>query len=156
MTQDFVIQLDDLSDARVRDLIGMHLAAVREFSPPESIHALPIEALLAPGMSVWSVWLGDSLAGCGALRELDRTHGEVKSMRTAPEFLRRGVARALMDHIMAVARGRGYQRLSLETGAMAAFEPARALYRRLGFVDCAPFGEYHEDRNSVFMTREID
>ncbi|MCB1048739.1 MAG: GNAT family N-acetyltransferase, partial [Calditrichaeota bacterium] len=119
-------------------------------------HALPIEALLAPGMSVWSVWLGDSLAGCGALRELDRTHGEVKSMRTAPEFLRRGVARALMDHIMAVARGRGYQRLSLETGAMAAFEPARALYRRLGFVDCAPFGEYHEDRNSVFMTREID
>jgi putative acetyltransferase len=125
-------------------------------SPPESIHALPIEALRAPEVTFWTVWQGSDLVGCGALKELDASHGELKSMRTRASHLRKGVATALLEHMLTVARQRGYRRLSLETGSMDAFAPARSLYARFGFRLCGPFAAYVEDPNSVFMTRELE
>lgn len=97
----------------------------------------------------------NDLLGCGALKELDPYHGEIKSMRTAKEHLRKGVAKKLLQHIVEEAKKRGYQRLSLETGSMDAFEPARKLYASFGFEYCKPFSDYKEDPNSVFMTKEL-
>jgi putative acetyltransferase len=149
------IKIDDLSGAEVRQLLDEHLANMRSISPPESTHALPIEGLRQPGVTFWTVWENGELLGCGALKELDAEHGEIKSMRTVSRHLRKGVANAILDYIVGEARRRAYRRLSLETGSMAAFEPARQLYARAGFTYCAPFGNYIEDPNSVFMTKEL-
>src|SRR5688572_33003596 len=129
---------------------GMH-----EHSPPESVHALPLEQLRRPEITFWSVWQGAELMGCGALKELDPRHGEIKSMRTATAHLRKGVAAKLLEHIVTEAKKRAYRRLSLETGSMAAFTPARALYAGFGFQPCGPFGDYLDDPNSVFMTMDL-
>lgn len=149
------IRRDGLDHPRVRDLLDEHLRSMASLSPPQSVHALPPDALRAPGVTFWSAWSGDDLLGCGALKELTPRHGEIKSMRTASAHRRAGVARALLDHIVAEARRRGYERLSLETGSMAAFEPARQLYRRAGFVACGPFAGYGADPNSAFLTLEL-
>ena len=149
------IRVDDLSGAEVRALIQEHLRSMFLHSPPESVHALPIDALRAPEVSFWSVWRDGELMGCGALKELDARHGEIKSMRTAAGHLRKGVAARMVQHILEEAARRGYRRLSLETGSMAAFAPARGLYARFGFQPCGPFADYSEDPNSVFMTREL-
>ncbi len=125
-------------------------------SPPGSVHALGIEGLRRPEVTFWSAWEGSLLLGCGALKELDPTHGEVKSMRTPAALRRRGAGRALLTHIIAVARARGYERLSLETGAAAAFQPAHQLYERFGFTSCGPFGDYRDDPNSRFMTLRLE
>jgi len=146
---------DDLSGPGIAALIGDHLADMRRHSPPESIHALGLEKLRQPDVTFWSAWEGDELVGCGALRHLDATHGEIKSMRTAPAHRRKGVAAAMLHHLLDEARRRGYRRVSLETGSMAAFEPARQLYARHGFTSCGPFADYRPDPNSVFMTREL-
>jgi putative acetyltransferase len=122
-----IIRTDDVRGAAMARLIREHLASMHRHSPPESVHALGLEALRLPGISVWSAWDGPELLGCGALKELDPAHGEVKSMRTATPHLRKGVASALLAHIMDEARRRRYARLSLETGSGPAFEPARAL-----------------------------
>jgi putative acetyltransferase len=124
-------------------------------SPPESLHALDLAGLKRPEMTFWSVWQDGELLGCGALKELDARHGEIKSMRTAAAHLRKGVARRLMVHLIDEARRRSYERLSLETGSMAAFAAARNLYASFGFQECGPFGEYVLDPYSVFMTREL-
>lgn len=124
-------------------------------SPAESVHALDLDALRAPGMSFWTVWQASQLAGCGALKELDATHGELKSMCTATSHRRKGVAAALLEHLLGVAAERGYRRVSLETGSVEAFAPARALYARFGFRPCAPFAGYVEDPYSVFMSLEL-
>ncbi|MHC4909245.1 MAG: GNAT family N-acetyltransferase [Planctomycetota bacterium] len=149
------IRIDDLRGPDVAALLREHLAAVAVHSPPESVHALDLDALRAPSVTVWSAWEGPALAGCGALKELDARHGEIKSMRTASSHLRRGVASALVRHLLAAARQRGYGRVSLETGSQEAFAPARALYARFGFEPCGPFGDYVDDPNSVFMTTEL-
>src|SRR4051794_9264630 len=149
------IRVDDLTGAEIAQLLEEHLASMHVHSPPESVHALPIEKLRSPDITFWSVWDNDDLLGCGALKELNSNHGEIKSMRTVTRHLRKGVAQAVLNHIIAQAKQRGYRRLSLETGAMAAFEPARRLYERAGFSCCNPFGDYVEDPNSVFMTMEI-
>jgi putative acetyltransferase len=149
------IRVDDLSGPEIRALIQEHLRSMFLHSPPESVHALPIDALRAPEVSFWSVWQGGELVGCGALKELDARHGEIKSMRTASGHLRKGVAARMVQHILEEAARRGYRRLSLETGSMAAFAPARGLYARFGFQPCGPFADYSEDPNSVFMTREL-
>jgi len=128
---------------------------MHEITPAESIHAFDLEALRSPEVTFWSAWDGDVLLGCGALRELDPTTGEVKSMRTGEAHRGRGVGSRILEHIIGEARRRGYDRLNLETGAMPAFEPARALYRRFGFEHCGPFGEYVDDPNSVFMTKAL-
>lgn len=152
----FSIRVDDLTHPEVLALLREHLASAAEHSPPESVHALDAAALRAPNVTFWSVWSGSRLAGIGALKQLDATHGELKSMRTARAFLRQGVARTLIDHMLQVARERGYRRLSLETGTPEAFAPARALYESFGFVRCAPFANYRDDGFSVCMTRTLD
>lgn len=124
-----------------------------EHSPPESRHALDLTGLRTPDVSFWSFWDADALVGFGALKELDPEHGEIKSMHTATARRGQGIAAAMLDHIMAEARRRAYRRLSLETGSMAGFAPARALYAKYGFTYCEPFASYREDPNSVFMTR---
>jgi len=148
------IRLDrDLTDPRIVDLLGEHLRDMARHSPPESIHALDLSGLRRPEISFWTAWDGDDLLGCGALKQLDADHGEIKSMRTANAHRRRGVAAAMLRHLLGEAGKRSYRRLSLETGSMAAFEPARQLYASFGFAFCTPFGDYIEDPNSVFMTR---
>jgi putative acetyltransferase len=124
-------------------------------SPLESIHALDIDALRQPEITFWTAWDNGELLGCGALKELDARHAEIKSMRTASAHLRQGVANAMLTHIIEQANQRGYQRLSLETGSADAFEPARRLYAAHGFTFCEPFEGYVPDPYSVFMTREI-
>ena len=126
-----------------------------ELSPPESVHALDLEKLRKPGITFWSAWEGALLLGCGALKELDCSHGEVKSMRTPTALRRKGAGRAILAHLIEVARSRSYERLSLETGSQEAFEPAQRLYESFGFARCGPFGEYREDPNSVFMTMRL-
>ena len=147
------IRLDDLRGPEIRALLEEHLRSMHSLSPPESVHALDLAALRRPDIRFWTVWSGDELLGCGALKLLTHLHGEVKSMRTARAHLRRGVARVVLGHIVAEARASGCERLSLETGSMPAFAPARRLYEGFGFEYCAPFGDYVADPNSVFMTR---
>src|SRR5437764_4434562 len=149
------IELDDLSRPEIAALLKEHLANMFVVTPRESVHALPIEGLRSPDITFWSIWENGELLGCGALKELDPQHGEIKSMRTASAHLRKGVARAVVYHIIAEAKRRGYRRLSLETGSMAAFEPARQLYAAHGFTFCEPFGDYVYDQNSRFMTIEL-
>ena len=149
----FRIELDDLERPAIHDLLAEHLSNMQELSPPESIHALDLNALRSPDITFWSVWEGDSLVGCGALKELSATHGEVKSMRTRAELRRRGAGRAVLAHMIDEARRRGYERLSLETGSFEAFKPAQLLYESFGFTYCGPFADYVDDPNSVFMTK---
>jgi putative acetyltransferase len=150
-----VIRVDDLSSPEISQLLQEHLRTVALHSPPESVHALDLEGLRKPDITFWSVWQDSELLGCGALKELDAHHGEIKSMRTASVHLRKGVAARLMCHILEEAKQRSYRRLSLETGSMEAFAPARSLYARFGFQQCGPFADYVEDPYSVFMTREL-
>jgi putative acetyltransferase len=150
------IKVDDLSGAEVRELLREHLQDAARHSPPESVHALDVEGLSRPGVTFWTAWEEGRLIGCGALKELDGGHGEIKSMRTVASHLRRGVASKMLDHIVGEARRRGYKRISLETGSMEAFEPARRLYANFGFRYCGPFADYVEDPYSVFMTKELE
>lgn len=144
---------DDLSGAAIRALLEEHFAGMLANSPAGSCHFLDFDGLRAGNVTFWSIHRGNDLAGCGALKILDSGHGEIKSMRTAVDFLRQGVAARMLDHVMAEARARGLKRLSLETGSSPAFEPALALYRRYGFADCEPFADYRPDPFSRFMTR---
>jgi putative acetyltransferase len=149
------IRVDDLKGSEISELLQEHLRNMALHSPPESVHALNIEALRRPEITFWTVWENGELLGCGALKELDPRHAEIKSMRTSSSHLRKGVAKHLLQHILEEARRRGYSRLSLETGSMEAFEPARRLYADSGFTFCGPFADYVEDPYSVFMTREL-
>ena len=149
------IRLDDLSGPEVHALVEEHLGSMARLSPPESIHALDIDALRNPGITFWTAWSGDELLGCGALKELSPAHGEVKSMRTSSAHRRTGVARAVLSRIIEEARRRSYSRLSLETGSRQVFQPARRLYASFGFTFCPPFADYIEDPNSVFMSRAL-
>ncbi|WP_436408506.1 GNAT family N-acetyltransferase [Agromyces chitinivorans] len=145
----------DLADPRVLRLLDDHLADMHATSPPESVHALDVAGLRAPGMTFWALADGDAMLGCVALKELDPAHGELKSMRTDAAARGRGLGRMLLEHVIAEAERRGYSRLSLETGVEDFFAPARTLYARFGFVECGPFDAYRPDPNSVFMTREL-
>jgi putative acetyltransferase len=149
------IRLDDLKGAEIARLLEEHYRNLRAISPPESCHVLDLAGLRKPEITFWSAWQGAELLGCAALKELDPRHGEIKSMRTASAHLRKGVASALLRHIVAEAGRRKYRRLSLETGAQAPFEPALRLYAGFGFEPCSPFGDYVGDPNSIFMTRAL-
>jgi putative acetyltransferase len=149
------IRLGGLETPQVRLLLEDHVADMRRYSPPESVHTLDLDRLRTPDLTFWSVWEGADAIGCGALRELDATHGELKSMRTATAHRRRGVGGALLTHLVEEARRRRYARVSLETGSPEAFAPARAMYARHGFVECGPFGPYAADDFSVFMTLDL-
>ena len=149
------IRVDDLSGPEIRALLAEHLQSMHQLSPPESVHALDLAGLLKPEITFWTVWNRDELLGCGALKELSTSHGEVKSMRTVSRHRRQGVARAMLEHILAEVRRRSYRRVSLETGSAPAFAPARSLYESFGFTYCSPFGDYGDDPNSVFLTRTV-
>jgi putative acetyltransferase len=149
------IRRDDPRNERITALLREHLHSMTLHSPPCSIHALDVEALCRPEITFWAAWNERDLMGCAALLELDARHGEIKSMRTATPYLRRGVASALLSEIVREAERRSYARLSLETGSAAAFGPARALYARFGFEECEPFADYVIDPYSVFMTRAL-
>jgi putative acetyltransferase len=153
--QNMEIKADDLQHPAIHALLSEHLQNMSALSPPESVHALNLEKLRVPEITFWTAWEGDLLLGCGALKELDPRHGEIKSMRTPAAHRRRGAGRAILAHIIEVARKRSYERLSLETGTAEAFIPARKLYESFGFAYCGPFGDYNEDPNSVFMTLQI-
>lgn len=149
------IRLDDLRHPAVIALLEEHYRTMYEVSPPDSCHVLNLDGLRKPDISFWSVWDGAALAGVGAIKQLDATHGEIKSMRATKAYLGRGVGRLVLMHILAEAKGRGYTRLSLETGSQDYFEPARRLYRSAGFEVCPPFASYKLDPYSVFMTKVI-
>ena len=149
------IEVDDLSRREVHALLEEHLKNMYEISPPESVHALDLDELRVPEITFWTIWDEGVLLGCGALKELSKTHGEVKSMRTPKAIRRRGAGRAILTHIVDEARRRGYERLSLETGAEPPFVPARKLYESFGFTYCEPFGDYVLDPNSMFMTLDL-
>ncbi len=150
------IKIDDLKGAEIRALLAEHLECMYRVSPPESVHALGVTALCQPEITFWSIWIGPALAGCGALKKLSEDHGEVKSMRTATALLEKGVASMLLHHLIDEAKARGYRRLSLETGSMDYFLPARNLYEKFGFTVCGPFGGYKADPNSTFMSLSLD
>ena len=150
------IAIDDLTGSDVAGLLRTHLDHMSSLSPPESTHALDLDSLRAPDVTFWTVRDGGRLLGCGALKEIEPGHGEIKSMHTAEAARGRGVARAIVETILSEARRRDYSRLSLETGSLAEFEAARRLYVGFGFEYCAPFAGYVEDPCSVFMTRRID
>jgi putative acetyltransferase len=154
-TNSMEIRRDDLTGQQIRGLLEEHLQSMHSLSPPESVHALDLDGLRRPEITFWTVWSAAGLLGCGALKQIDARHGEIKSMRTVAAHRRNGVGRAMVAHIMAEARRRNYTRLSLETGAQDAFEPARRLYEEFGFSRCGPFEGYAEDPNSVFMTLEL-
>ena len=149
------IEIDDLSGTDVAELLAEHLTDMYATSPACSVHALDLDALRAPSVTVWTARRDGALLGCGALKELGRRHGELKSMRTAAAARGQGVGSAVLQHLLAVARERGYARVSLETGSQPFFEPAHRLYARHGFVACEPFGDYVPDPSSVFMTLEL-
>lgn len=149
------IDVDDLSRPAIQALLNEHLQSMYALSPPESVHALDLEKLRQPEITFWSAWDGPLLLGCGALKQLDARHGEIKSMRTPTAVRRRGAGRAILAHIVEIARSRGYQRLSLETGSQDAFKPALHLYASFGFVECPPFADYVLDPNSLFMSLQL-
>ena len=149
------IRIDDLGGPEIAALLHEHLRDMHRVSPPESIHALDLESLRRPEITFWTIWDAGILAGCGAIKELDPQHAEIKSMRTASSHRRKGVAKQLLQHLLDVAKQRGYTRVSLETGSMGFFMPARALYASFGFENCPPFADYIADNNSVFMTKKL-
>jgi putative acetyltransferase len=145
----------DLDSADVQALLDFHFKQMRETSPPEACHVLPAGGLGDSSVTFWSARENGELLGVGALKQLAPDHGEIKSMRTAPAALGRGVGRALLNHIVAEARSRGYKRLSLETGSTEPFAAALRLYESEGFVPCGPFGEYRHTPFTRFFTREL-
>jgi putative acetyltransferase len=152
----FLIREDDLRGPEIAALLRAHLDHAARHSPPESVHALDLERLRAPGITFWTAWSEGELLGCAALRELSSDHGEIKSMHTAAAHRGKGVAAKLVEHLLAEARVRGYRRVSLETGSVDGFAPARALYVRFGFEACPPFADYREDPYSVCMTLQLE
>jgi putative acetyltransferase len=147
-----LIRTDDLSDTQVLALLAEHLAGMHAVTPAEHVHALDLSALRSSDITFWTAWDGPLLLGCGALKELSPTHGEIKSMRTPSALRRRGAGRAILTHILEEAGRRGYTRVSLETGTHPAFNPAQALYRSAGFQPTGPFGDYHASPDNTFMT----
>ena len=146
---------DDLTGADICDLLRLHLDEMHTWSPPESCHAMPVERLRQADVTFWSAWDGSNLAGCGALKEIDARHGEIKSMRAHPDYRGRGVGKAILLYLIDQAKRRGYSRISLETGRPETFIPARRLYESHGFAECPPFGDYVSDDFSMCMTKEL-
>ncbi|KUI96992.1 acetyltransferase, gnat family [Vibrio sp. MEBiC08052] len=149
------IIIDDLSSDAVIKLLEEHLADMYATSPPESAHALDVDGLQSPEITLFSCWVNDELQGCLAMKQLTPEHIELKSMRTSNTARRSGIASHLLTHVLSIASEKGYRRVSLETGSQAFFKPARNLYKKFGFRYCGPFADYKEDPHSRFMTREL-
>ena len=149
-------EVDGLESSAMRELIARHLRLMRSQSPPQSVHALDVSGLQAPDVTLWSVWIGDDLVGCGALKRLSATAGEIKSMHVREAWRGRGWGAKILAHLEAEARARGLRRLSLETGSQPEFEPGRQLYRAFGYEVCEAYAPYRPDPNSTFMTKRLD
>ena len=145
----------DLDDPCVRDLLKLHLTGMQENSPPDSVYALDLSGLAVAEVSLWTAWDGDELLSCGAIKELSPTSAEIKSMRTYPRHLRKGAGRALLQHMLTLARSRGYARVSLETGTSESFVPALALYRAAGFTNGEPFADYEASDFNQFLHLDL-
>ena len=150
-----VITEGDPREPDIQVLLNNHLSCAAEHSPPEDVHALVTEGLLSPAVTFFSARRDGVLLGVGAIKEIEPSHGEIKSMHTSQSARGQGIGRAMLEHLLDVARERGYGRVSLETGTMEAFAPARALYLDSGFVECAPFSGYWDSPYSVCMTLEL-
>lgn len=155
MASSFTIREDDLSGPEIAALLQLHLDEMHSWSPPQSVHAMPIERLRAADVTFYSAWQDDQLAACGAIKHLTADHGELKSMRAHPDWRGAGAGKAILDHLLHVARQRGYHRVSLETGRPEPFLPARQLYEGRGFTECPPFGNYQADPFSICMTKAL-
>ena len=155
ITENWKIRVDDLCGHEIAAFLEEHIQDMRAMSPPESKHALDLEGLKKPEITFWTMWENDTLIACGAIKGLDAEHAELKSMRTTASHRGKGAASKMLEYIVNEAKQRGYNRLSLETGSMPFFEPARRLYERFGFQYCGPFSIYTDDPNSVFMTKEL-
>lgn len=145
----------DFSDSRVIALLKTHITSARAQTAPGSAHALDLSALRSPDIDFWTIWDDEMLLGIGALKRLSPSHGEIKSMHIAHSVRRKGIGSAMLRHIIATARAMGMSRLSLETGSWDYFRPAQAFYRKHGFVECPPFGDYFADLNSRFMSLDL-
>lgn len=156
MAREMSIRPADFDDPRVVELLRAHLQGMHANSPPGSVYALDLSGLRVPEVALFTAWEGDCLLGMGALKELDRWSGEIKSMRTAVAHLRKGVGVAMLDHLIGFARTRGYRRVSLETGSGPAFEAAVALYRKRGFVNGGPFGDYTASAFNQFLHLDLE
>ena len=154
-TRDILLREDDLTDPRVRDLVALHLNGMHENSPQENVFALGISSLQQSEVTVWSAWHDDQVAAIGALNEVDTQTGEIKSMRTHPDFLRMGIAGKVLEHIITVAQSRSYKRLCLETGSGEAFDAALGLYRKRAFIPCDAFGEYEKSEFNQFFALDL-
>ena len=152
---ELVVAVDDPEAVDVRALLGRHLAFARQHSPPEHVHALEVAGLKDPAVTFYSARRDGRLLAVAALRRLDASHAELKSMHTVEAARGRGIGEAMVRHLLAVALEQGYRRMSLETGTMDAFGAARRLYRRIGFQDCEPFGEYTDNPYSTCMRIEL-
>ncbi|MBS0482623.1 MAG: GNAT family N-acetyltransferase [Proteobacteria bacterium] len=152
---DYAIIEDDLTGPEITALLRLHLDEMHRWSPPESVHAMPVERLRADDVTFYSLWDDEALAACGAIRQIGAHHGELKSMRAHPDYRGRGAGKAMLHHLLGIARQRGYSRVSLETGRPEPFLPARHLYESHGFVECPPFGDYVSDDFSICMTRTL-
>lgn len=155
MIDNLTIVPDDLTGEQVLALLQLHLDEMHQWSPTCKVHAMPAERLRQPDVRFFSAWDGERLAGCGAIKHIDDMHGELKSMRAAPEYRGKGVGKAILLHLLEEARSRGYSRVSLETGRPEPFLPAQTLYRAHGFTDCPPFGDYVSDEFSMCMTKVL-
>lgn len=155
MIENLTIVPDDLTGEPVLALLQLHLDEMHQWSPACKVHAMPAERLRQPDVRFFSAWDGETLAGCGAIKHLDDTHGELKSMRAAPEYRGKGVGKAILLHLLEEARSRGYGRVSLETGRPEPFLPAQTLYRAHGFTGCPRFGDYVSDEFSMCMTKVL-
>lgn len=149
------IRLDSLEDGAVIGLLEEHLKDMYATSPAENVHALQLDAIKHPSITFWSAWQGSQIMGCVAVKQLSTEHGELKSMRTSAEHRNKGVASQLLRHVISEAKSRNYDRLSLETGSQAFFQPAHQLYEKYGFSRCGPFADYLDDPHSVFMALEL-
>jgi putative acetyltransferase len=150
------VSIDDPRASDVRGLVERHLEFARSHKPPGDVHALDVAGLLDPAVTFFSCRAGGDLLAVGALRRLDRHHAELKSIHTAEAARGRGIGRAMVAHLIAIARDRGFRQVSLKTGSQSAFDPARSLYASAGFTQCGPFGDYRPSRNSTFMTLSLD
>ena len=148
-------KLDDLFDPRIVEFLEEHIEDMKSASPPESKYALDLDGLRMPDVTFWSAWEKEELVACGALKQLNNSHAEIKSMRVFAARRGRGIASKLLSHLLIEASSKGYHRISLETGSIAFFDPARKLYEKFGFECCAPFGDNKENPNSVFMSLEV-
>ncbi|TNE33838.1 MAG: GNAT family N-acetyltransferase [Alphaproteobacteria bacterium] len=148
---DYRIRPDDLTSPIVLDLLQLHLDEMHRWSPACKVHAMPAERLRQADVSFFAAWDGETLAAVGALKELDAERGELKSMRAAPAYRGKGAGKAILGHLLDEAKRRGYRWVGLETGGTPEFEPAAALYRSHGFVECTPFADYVSDEFSRCM-----